>query len=638
MNTEPQVRKRCDIVMKGGVTSGVVYPRAITRLAEHYDFVNIGGTSAGAIAAAIAAAAQFRRNTSGSESGFRELDQLPEELGLKVGRGGQTRLFSLFQPDDSTRRLFQVLTAGLGGGAGAVGRTVRAAFAEYPTWTSVGALPGLVLLGASAWHWGAGGIVWVWMAVAAGLALLGAFIGAAAGVVRDVLCELPLNHYGLCRGLGADTRDAEIPALTVWLEAYLRKTAGMEAAERPLTFGDLWGTRESDPEIAPRRINLEMMTSNVSHGRPYRLPFRDDADLHENHLFYFRPDEFRKLFPEAVVDWMVRNPRGHEDKPERIARRERLARLGYHPLPAPADLPVIVATRMSLSFPVLLGTVPLHWIHPGFRNGELPERCWFSDGGLCSNFPLHFFDAAVPRRPTFSIDLTEKPAGTPKAELGPEMDSTNNLPLQERWNRFDTETPFRPGLPPREKPVAARFPGFVMALIQTMQNWTDATQGRLPGFRDRIVRVPLTPDEGGLNLDMPKHLIEALTERGEQAADALLEHFHHPADGQVMTWDNHRWIRLRAYLAGQEKSLTQLLNAIDHAENGDRNYEQWLQDLIAAERDGEHAPSYLMNKVQLQSALDTLRALRAIRGQWPMYRASHRAPKPRAELRPRAQI
>ena len=44
----------CDIVMKGGITSGVVYPLAAVELSTKYRFVNIGGTSAGAIAAADA--------------------------------------------------------------------------------------------------------------------------------------------------------------------------------------------------------------------------------------------------------------------------------------------------------------------------------------------------------------------------------------------------------------------------------------------------------------------------------------------------------------------------------------------------------------------------------------------------------
>jgi hypothetical protein len=33
--------------MKGGITSGVVYPAAIKRLSEKYVFRNVGGASAG---------------------------------------------------------------------------------------------------------------------------------------------------------------------------------------------------------------------------------------------------------------------------------------------------------------------------------------------------------------------------------------------------------------------------------------------------------------------------------------------------------------------------------------------------------------------------------------------------------------
>ena len=52
-----------DIVMKGGITSGVVYPLAAAELAEVFRFRSIGGTSAGAIAAAATAAAEHGRLT-----------------------------------------------------------------------------------------------------------------------------------------------------------------------------------------------------------------------------------------------------------------------------------------------------------------------------------------------------------------------------------------------------------------------------------------------------------------------------------------------------------------------------------------------------------------------------------------------
>ena len=39
--------KECDLIMQGGITSGVVYPPAVLKLAPRFRFRNIGGTSAG---------------------------------------------------------------------------------------------------------------------------------------------------------------------------------------------------------------------------------------------------------------------------------------------------------------------------------------------------------------------------------------------------------------------------------------------------------------------------------------------------------------------------------------------------------------------------------------------------------------
>src|SRR6187399_3344956 len=65
--------RECDIVMKGGITSGVIYPLAVCELAGVYRLRNIGGTSAGAIAAAAAAAAEYGRTSDRPGSGFQGL-------------------------------------------------------------------------------------------------------------------------------------------------------------------------------------------------------------------------------------------------------------------------------------------------------------------------------------------------------------------------------------------------------------------------------------------------------------------------------------------------------------------------------------------------------------------------------------
>ena len=62
----PRELPPCDLVMKGGVASGVVYPGAVLELSRRYRFANLGGTSAGAVAAGMAAACEYARQRSGT--------------------------------------------------------------------------------------------------------------------------------------------------------------------------------------------------------------------------------------------------------------------------------------------------------------------------------------------------------------------------------------------------------------------------------------------------------------------------------------------------------------------------------------------------------------------------------------------
>ena len=137
----------CDIVMKGGIVSGVVYPKAIATLSTRFYFKNIGGTSAGAIAAAAAAAAEYARLTRNTADSFEKLRQLPKILGTKVGR--TTRLFNLFQPQSITAAPFRVMSMVLNANGG-FWRTVRFVFATlicYWPFSLLGLVPGGILLG-----------------------------------------------------------------------------------------------------------------------------------------------------------------------------------------------------------------------------------------------------------------------------------------------------------------------------------------------------------------------------------------------------------------------------------------------------------------------------------------------------------
>jgi predicted acylesterase/phospholipase RssA len=101
-------RLECDVIMKGGITSGIIYPGVVGRLARVYRLRSIGGASAGAIAAAAAAAAEFGR----AEGGFEKLERLPDELAAE-SPGGGSLLFRLFQPQPGTVGLYRLLSAGL---------------------------------------------------------------------------------------------------------------------------------------------------------------------------------------------------------------------------------------------------------------------------------------------------------------------------------------------------------------------------------------------------------------------------------------------------------------------------------------------------------------------------------------------
>ena len=96
-------RLECDVVMRGGITSGIVYPKAIAKLAETYRFRSIGGTSAGAIAAAATAAAAYGAR-NGQDHFQTRIKNFPEELA--TDKNGKTVLERLFQPAPGMEPLF----------------------------------------------------------------------------------------------------------------------------------------------------------------------------------------------------------------------------------------------------------------------------------------------------------------------------------------------------------------------------------------------------------------------------------------------------------------------------------------------------------------------------------------------------
>ena len=634
--TPPGPPLECDLVMKGGITSGVVYPLAVTELARVYRLRSVGGASAGAIAAAAAACAELGR-TSG---GFEKLTALPRLLTEEV-EGGRSRLFTLFAPQPRMRRLFALVTAGLGtSGRGRAATTVAAALRAWLPYAGAGAALGLVLvvlgfvLGGPA--------AWVCLVAGLLLAVVGAVAGLTYGVLRDV-ADLPEVGFGLSSG--ATPPGARTPALTPWLHETFQHLAGRTAEDPPVTFGDL--------ETAG--VKLQLMTTNLSRRQPLAMPFADDE-------YWWEPAHFRTLFPAAVVDRMEHedpSPATPLDRDEWVRAVDRLHAGGREPrllpFPAPADLPVLVAVRMSLSFPGLIAAVPLHAFDdrrevnracraqaaarydadptcaPETAVADLPAReaqvNWFSDGGICANLPLHFFDAALPRRPTFAINLAEFPPERPKS-----ADERENSDLPQDDERVERRQAVWQGS------GLGLLVTFFGSIVETARTWVDEAQLAMPGYRDRIVTVLHDETEGGLNLDMPEPVVLALSERGAGAAERLVERYAGAEPGVVPApgWDRHRWLRFRTAGAAFSDVLQSFRAGYDTVLPGTTPYSRW----VGVDEDGRPAdaplPSYPLDAERRDAVNRRTEGLLDTAEEWraePADAFTAGAPEPRPQMK-----
>lgn len=563
----------CDLVMKGGITSGIVYPNAVLALARDYRFKNIGGTSAGAIAAAVAAAAALgdRRRQAGDRvpggAGFEGLAAVSAEL---ARRGF---IHGLFQPARGARAAYRLLV-------------VVASHAPWPrklaslllavfTIAPCEVLASLVLLLGLAYA--AGGMPAVLGALLP--SLMCAYGAGVAGALLRVARVARGNLLGLCSGLAAEPQR---PALTDWLHQRLQQLAGRDSElDAPLTFADLHqAPRYPGEPNDPRAISLQMISTCVSHHEPRTLPFTDAR-------FWFLREEFERLFPRCVVDWLV----AQAGAPARVAGRD------YYRLPAGEQLPVLVATRMSLSFPLLISAVPLHEpsqralhanvsaqaVEPGRAGqnvadsmegltsaGKEPDAapaveaiveaspafrlCWFSDGGISSNFPIHLFDAALPRWPTFAINLVYPGQARLHAQDSADTEAAlQRAVVRPTGNREGWQRSYH-GI--GASLAAAELARFLFAVLSTMQNWRDLLQARAPGYRDRIVSVALEGDEGGMNLDMPQEVLSRIARKGTLAGQRFC----------AFSFENHYWVRWRNLASAYQRYTLEVSRTDDPAQ------------------------------------------------------------------------
>jgi hypothetical protein len=281
-------------------------------------------------------------------------------------------------------------------------------------------------------------------------------------------------------------------------------------------------------------------------------------------------------------------------------------------LPEPARLPVVVAARLSLSFPGLVAAVPLYAVDFSLkRNQNEPEtleadRCWFSDGGICSNFPVHFFDSPIPEWPTFAINLKEPHPEHPEMVWLPSGNGTGMLAGVRRFTATS---------------ALAGLVEFVAAILSTMKDWRDNLQTRLPGYRNRIVHICLRKEEGGLNLTMPPELIKDLTERGAMAGVALRDEFR---------WPEHIWARYRTTMCSLEQYLQGLSRAYGYPFPEDLRIREWLTGTSV-----EATPGYPWKNdgEKAFAAAETLKLATLVEGWEDKGSFCASAPKSKPELR-----
>ena len=414
----------CDAVMKGGVTSGIVYPPAIAALASQFYLHSIGGTSVGAIAAAIAAAAEFRRRQTGSGEGYALLSKLPNFL----TRDGV--LLKLFSADPRKSESLLRVALALVGNSPLFARLSRALAMAVLTYIWI-LLPIAIVITLALWpafaaivspagsnaalqiwnvfvHGVVPALVWLFVLM---FTLLVAFMVHCIGLLAS-------NDFGWCHAYDADgAKDFEnnlrrlelegkditelsaeqTPRLFDWLDAFIAKTIARCRAE-PLTFGELrkaklpaWYLKlHPEQETRGRGIDFRMVTTCLTLGRPYGVPFDENDTLRldwttwkpgAQNLFFLKSD-FEKYFPAGIVAHMTKNgaldPKG---RAYRVGAKDE----PVYCFPTYDDLPILVGVRMSMSFPVLFCAVRLFTPDPHDEKKMRP--LWFTDGGLSSNFP-----------------------------------------------------------------------------------------------------------------------------------------------------------------------------------------------------------------------------------------------------------
>jgi predicted acylesterase/phospholipase RssA len=707
-NAEPPIDRFCDIVLEGGVINGVLYPGFLIELARKFRFRSIGGTSVGAIAAALAAACEYNRRYQGN-NGFNEgLAKMPAELAAWVDESKQiTKIRSLFQPDRKMQRFFDWFVDVVGTPlrriekqeearkAGAEASPKPSPHAEttkqptvstkqFPYLLKEAVVQGVIHFsprswGFLAWYLVAVFVVWLvqprypltQIILGVLIFLCGIIIVHPISVFIKQLCTLKsLPGNGMCKGMRAS--DSNPQGLSEWLYEGVQKAANLPLY-KPLTFADLWsapcGPKAADGSQASRSIDLRMITTCLSHSRIYELPLSENE-----HVLMFKLSELEPYFNEHVMAHLRR-----VSKPMSIDTCELLqkkfARRIKEKFPTPtyflptddqrkffevfaktkenllkefrkpeniekgfsepdlrefpkADLPIVVAARLSMSVPILFQNIPLI----GFNLDEHPEnidlvRLWFSDGGIGSNLPVHLFDKPIPHWPTFALKILDTPP----------RNCANGEPMKAYMPYSHTDGADDNLLYPKDKTEFLNlkrtgsletFSKIMFSIYTSAKDGHDQSFLRMPDVRNRLVTVYMDNRAGNmLNLKISPKKIKELAKDvgaygGKLAVNAYLADAPPNKYSWVNNWQDHRWVRfnmltkgLRSYLEGFTHATN--FEALPDTSNSNTLVEQIVQSTQDPPLRSRSDPSDEMTLTPAQSRqlLDIISAISALETQ-----------------------
>jgi hypothetical protein len=243
------------------------------------------------------------------------------------------------------------------------------------------------------------------------------------------------------------------------------------------------------------------------------------------------------------------------------------------------------------------------------------QKNWFSDGGICSNFPIEFFDAWLPSRPTFGINLTSMPTDATTSVIAaplPGQQSVNTtddvyLPraedrLDPQWNDIDGNS------------SVPKLVTFLTQIFGTAQNYRDNLQSNLPSYRERIVQIRLDEQEGGLKFTMPTDIIDRMVNKGQKAGNILCPTDADRADPEKLqtkfNFEHHWWVRFLVVMAQLEQNVENLQEVFD-----DPAFQKLLDKQLASKGAPPSYP-YWRDENWCKEAKDRITELRTLIDCW----------------------